>query len=52
MHSKGDNTEVMIYNNPDEIFEENLDSLLYRYQVVIETQIRRTYIIFDCVNLL
>ena len=43
---------VMIYGNPDEIIEEIFDSLLSRYQVVLETQMRLINFIFDCVNLL
>ena len=41
----------MAYGNPDEIIEELFDSLLFRYQFVLQTQIRGSNFIFDCVNL-
>ena len=50
-HSKSDNFEVMAYGNPDEIIEELFDSPLFRYQFVLQTQMRGSNFIFDCVNL-
>ena len=42
----------MIYDNPDEIIEERFDLLLSKYQIGLETQMKRSDFIFDCVNLL
>ena len=42
MFSKSDNVEVMIYDNPDEIIRELLDLFFSRYQVILETQMRRS----------
>ena len=50
MHSKSDNIEVMTCDNPDEIIEEHFVSLLSRYQISLETEMRGTDFIFDCVN--
>ena len=52
MHSETDNIEVMTYDNPDEIIEELLNSLLSRYQIGLETRMRESDFIFDYVNLL
>ena len=52
MHSKSDNIEVTTYDNPDEIIGKLFDSLFSRFQVGLETQIKRNDFIFDCVNLL
>ena len=45
MHSKSDNIAV-------EVIEEHLQSLLFRYQVGLETSMKVSDFIFDCVNLL
>ena len=50
MHSKSDNMEVMAFDDTDEIIEELFDSLLFRYQISLETQMRGSGFIFDCVN--
>ena len=47
MHSKSDNMEIMIYDKVGELFE----SLLNRYQIGLETSMRGSNFIFDCVNL-
>ena len=52
MHSKSDNLEVMAYDNPDKIIEELFNSLLSRYQIGLETQMRGNDVIFNCVGLL
>ena len=52
MHSKNDNIKVMTYDNQDEIFEKKIESLLSWYQISLETQMRWSDSIFDCVNLL
>ena len=52
MHSRSDKIEVMIYDNPNEIIEELFDLLLSKYQIGLETQMKRSDFIFDCVNLL
>ena len=40
MNTKSNNTEIMIDNGKDEIFEELLNSLLQRYQKGIEEKMR------------
>ena len=52
MHSKSVNIEVTTYDNPDEIIGKPFNSLFSRFQVGLETQIKRNDFIFDCVNLL
>ena len=52
MHSNSDNIEFMIYDNTDEVIEELFESLLCKYQIGLETSMRRSDFIFDCVHLL
>ena len=52
MHSKSDNIEVVIYDKANEVIEKIFESLLSRYQIVIETSKKRSDFIFDGVNLL
>ena len=52
MHSKSDNIQVMAYDDKNEIIEELFDSLLSRYQIGLETQMRGLDFVSDCVNLL
>ena len=40
MNTKSNNTEIMIDNGKDEIFEELLNSLLQRYQKGLEEKMR------------
>ena len=40
MNTKSNNTEIMIDNGTDEIFEELLNSLLQRYQKGLEEKMR------------
>ena len=54
MYSKGDRIitylitcVIMIYDNAEELFE----SLLDRYQIGLETSIRSSDVVFDCVDL-
>ena len=49
MHSEYNNIEVMTYDNRDEVIEELFDS---RYQIGVETLLRGSDFIFDCLNLL
>ena len=37
MHSKSDNTEIMINDKADEVIEERFQSLILRYQIRVET---------------
>ena len=37
MHSKNDNTEIMINDKADEVIEERFQSLILRYQIRVET---------------
>ena len=50
MHSKKGNIGFMIYDNADEVFEELFELLFNRYQVELETSMRRSNFIFDCVH--
>ena len=49
MHSKSD---TMINDKADEIFEKHFESLLNRYQIGLETSVRDSDFIFDCVHVL
>ena len=51
MHSKSDNIEFLIYVNANEVIEELFESPLNRYQIRMETSMRRINFIFDCVHL-
>ena len=48
MHSKSDNIEVMINDKADEVIEEPFESL----DIILETSMRASDFIFDCVLLL
>ena len=50
MHSKSDNKEIMINDTVDEVIEKRFKSLLSRYQNNLETLMRGSDFIFDCVN--
>ena len=52
MHSKSENIEIMNHIKADVVIEEVFDSLLNRYQTVLETSMKGSDIIFDCDNLL
>ena len=52
MHSKRDNIEFMIYDNADKVIEELLELILNRYQNGLETSMKGSDFIFDCVHLL
>ena len=52
MHSKSDNIELMPYDNANEFVNELFESLLSRYQIVLETSMRGNDFIFDSVKLL
>ena len=51
MHSKSDDIEIMI-NGKDKVFEKRFKSLLHRYHIELETSMRGSDFIFDCVHLL
>ena len=50
MHSKSDNTEIMIIDKANEIIRKRLESLLNRYHIELETSVSDTDLIFDCVH--
>ena len=50
MHSKSDNTEIMIIDKANEIIGKRLESLLNRYHIELETSVSDTDLIFDCVH--
>ena len=52
MHSKNDSIEIMINNKADEVIEELFQSILFRYQIGLETSMTFSDFIFDCVHLL
>ena len=53
MHSKSDKTEFMIHENADEVIEELFQpDFLSRYQIELETCMKGSKFIFDCVHLL
>ena len=47
MHSKSDNTEVMTYDNGNEVIEEIFESLLPGCQVGLETSVKSSDLTFD-----
>ena len=52
MHTKSDNTEIMMRNETDEIIKKLFESLLQRYQEVLEKSIKVSEFTFDSVDLL
>ena len=52
MHSKNDNIEFTIYDNVDESIEKISELLLKRHRIELETPMRGSDFIFDCVHLL
>ena len=50
-HSKSDNIEFILYDNTNEVVNELFESLLSRYQIGLETSMRRSDFIFDLVQL-
>ena len=52
MHLKNDNLEIMIYDKADQVIKEQFESLFNRYQIGLETSVRDSDFIFNCVNLL
>ena len=50
MHSKSDKTEIMIYDTADEVIIELFESLCNRYQIELETSMKGSDFLFDCVN--
>ena len=52
MHSKSDNIEFMICENTEKVIEKLFKSLLNRYKIGLETSMRGSYFIFDCVHFL
>ena len=55
MHSKSDdveNIEIMNHDKADEVIEELFGSLLNRYHVGLETSMRGSDFIFNCVKFL
>ena len=52
IHSKSDNIEIMMNDEADEVIEEPFESLLTRYQNILEASIRGSDFILDYVQLL
>ena len=51
MHSESDNIEIMINDKSDEVIEELFQSLLFRYQIGLETSMEGSDFIFNFVHL-
>ena len=51
MHSN-DNVEIIAYNEANKIIEKLFESLLFSYQIGLETSMRDSNPIFNCVNLM
>ena len=51
-HSKSDKIEIMINDKAGKVLEKCFESLLKRYQIGLETSMRGSHFIFDCVHLL
>ena len=52
MHSKSDNLEITTDDKADEVNEEPVGSRLNRCQIRLNTSMRGSDFIFDCVHLL
>ena len=52
MHTKSDNIESMIGNETDEIIKKRFESLLQKYQEVLEKSMKGSEFIFDSADLL
>ena len=52
MHTKSNNIEIMMGNEPDEIIEEPFESLLQKDQQGWEEKMRGSEFVFDSVDLL
>ena len=52
MHSRIDNIEIMINAKANKVIEELFQSLLSEYQIGMETSMKGSNFVFDCVNLL
>ena len=52
MHLKSDNIEFISYDNANEVVNELSESFFSRYQIGLETSMRRSDFIFDSVQLL
>ena len=48
MHSNGDNIEVIVNDNADEVIEELFQSPPSRYQSAFETLMKGSNFLFDC----
>ena len=49
-HSKRDNIEIMINDKTDEVIEKLFQSLFSRYQIGLETSMKGSDFIFDCIH--
>ena len=52
MNSKSNNIEIMINDEPDGVIEELFRLLLSKYQIGLETSLRSSEFVFDCVHVL
>ena len=51
MHTKINNTKILMGNEIDEIIQELFESLLQKYQEVLEEKMRGNEFVFDSVDL-
>ena len=52
MNSKSDDIEIMINHKADEVKEEFFQSLPSRYQIGLQTSIKGSDLVFNCIHLL
>ena len=52
IHLTSNNKEIMSHDTADEAIEERFQSFFSRYQIGLETSMKGSGFIFDCVNLL
>ena len=50
--SKGGTIEIMTFDKADEVVQELFESLLSKYKIGLETRMKGSNFIFNCVNLL
>ena len=52
MQSASDNIEIMIYDKANDVIKEHFQPFLNTFQIGLETSMKGSDIIFDCIKLL
>ena len=51
MHSKSNNIEILINEKANEVIGKHFEYLLHSFQIGLETSMKSSDLIFDCVHL-